>query len=64
MKRTYKVTLTRTSYAMHDFEVEASSEEQAAELARQAGANYGGWTENNAEYDVEFIESKDEETAN
>lgn len=54
----YKVTITRTSFDSHDYEVEADSIHLAEEMAYEMAYN-DSWGSGNAEYEIESIENED-----
>lgn len=60
MKKTYKVEMTRTTYASMSFDVEAKDEHEAEEIAHEMACN-ASWGSGNAEYEIEYMEEKDKE---
>lgn len=61
MKKTYKVEMTRTTYDSMSFDVEAKDEHEAEIIAYELAEN-ASWGTGNAEYEVEYMEEKDDES--
>lgn len=56
----YFVSVTRIGYASAHFEIEASSEKEAQDLALEAAGNHV-FSEHSSEYDIDYVgEVKDE----
>lgn len=56
-KKKFEVFVTRTSFATHTIEVDATSEAEARELALADAGNHT-YNEKDAQYDVEFVGEK------
>lgn len=59
----FKVEITRTTYTMLPFIVEAADDTEAGEKALEAAANHGWPSGQNVEYEVEYSEEVEPEEA-
>lgn len=57
-KKTFDVTVTRTTYSIHTFKIEADTVQEAESQAVTDAGNFDGWDTGNAEYEIEHTEQK------
>jgi hypothetical protein len=55
----YKIEVTRTTYDMMSFDVEAHNEDEAERIAYELAEN-ASWGSGNAEYDIEYMQEVEE----